>query len=135
MTRSGYPNQLPRRSAVPTPPRSIRVPSQLLFRALNEEIALRQGSLGAGDEHEIDVVCECESRNCAKGLRLALGRYEAVRRFPTRFVMMRGHSSATDERIVADDAGIVVVEKIGPEAQVAIRLDPRRRRSCASRAA
>jgi hypothetical protein len=49
--------------------------------------------------------------------------------------MMRGHSSATDERIVADDAGIVVVEKIGPEAQVAIRLDPRRRRSCASRAA
>jgi hypothetical protein len=136
MTTPGYSDLLPRRSAVPSPPpRSISVPSQLLSRELNEEIALKRGSLGASDEYEIAVVCECECRNCAREFRIPLGRYEAVRRFPTRFVMKPGHTKATNERIVEDGSGFVVIEKIGPEAQVAIRLDPRRRRRPATRAA
>jgi hypothetical protein len=136
MTTPGYPDLLPRRSAAPSPrPRSIGVPSQLLFRELNEEIALKQEPPGASDEREIDVVCECQSRSCAKELRIPLGRYEAVRRFPTRFVMKPGHATAGDERIVEEGSGFVVVEKIGPGARVAIRLDPRRRRRPASQAA
>jgi hypothetical protein len=48
-----------------------------------------------------------------------------VRRFPTRYLSKLDHVAA-DERIVGEDAGYVVVEKIGAAAERAILEDPRR---------
>jgi hypothetical protein len=80
-------------------------------------------------DSEIDIVCECDRRTCSNGLRLSLERYDAVRQFPTRFVMTPGHSHPDDERIVEQHDEFVVVENTGPVAGIAIRLDPRKRQS------
>jgi hypothetical protein len=94
--------------------------SQLLFRQLNEQIR----SIAAGPE--VDVVCECVNGACLERLVLPLDAYEAVRRFPTRFVVKEGHASEDVEREVDGGRGFVVVEKSGVDAEQAILLDPRR---------
>jgi hypothetical protein len=94
--------------------------SQLLFRQLNEQIR----SIAAGPD--LDVVCECVNGACFERLVLPLDAYEAVRRFPTRFVVKDGHVSDDVEREVDGGKGFVVVEKSGVDAEQAIVLDPRR---------
>jgi len=94
--------------------------SQLLFRQLNEQIR----SL-AGPE-PLDVVCECVNRSCFERLILPLEEYEAVRRFPTRFLVKEGHVAVEVEREVDAQDGFVVVEKSGVDAEQAILFDPRR---------
>lgn len=73
-------------------------------------------------------MCECEARDCEVTIRTAVDRHEAVRQFPTRFVMRQGHLDSQEERIVEEARRLVAAEKTGPLAQIAIRLDPRRRR-------
>jgi len=109
----------------PTPSaRRDPVPSQVLFRELNEEIAARDHGVAP----ELEVVCECERRSCTGGVHLSTVEYEAVRRFPTRFIVRSGHAADEGERVVEAHPHYLVVEKVGLSAQVAIRLDPRRRR-------
>jgi len=107
--------------------RTSVVPNELLFREVNEQIYLMRGSVEA--DAELSIICECERRGCVKNLHITVEDYEAVRRFPTRFVIKPGHAGSEHERVVEAKSGFVVVEKAGPAARVAIRLDPRRRRS------
>jgi hypothetical protein len=102
------------------------VPGELLFREVNEQIAIRRCSAG-GELGDLELVCECERVSCARRLHLSLAQYEAVRRFPTRFVLVPGHAALSHDRVVAEFRGFIVVEKTGPTTQLAIRLDPRRR--------
>jgi hypothetical protein len=96
--------------------------SQLAFRQVNE--AIRR--LATNPELEaLDVVCECENGDCAAQISLLLEEYEAVRRFPTRFLVNPNHVGL-DERIVEQTPRYSVVEKIGPGAAAAIRRDPRK---------
>jgi hypothetical protein len=113
-----------RPSSVPRRPPASSVPSQLLFRELNEQIAARLRD-SAGEE-DVQFVCECERRHCDRPVQLSLARYEQIRQFPTRFLTRPGHWRAEEDRVVAEEAGYVIVEKTGPTAQLAIRLDPRR---------
>jgi hypothetical protein len=99
---------------------------QSLFREVNEQILLI--SDGVAGEDRLELVCECANPSCLGTLRIALNDYDDVRRFPTRFIVKPHHASADSERIVAEGSSFVVVEKLGPGAQAAIRLDPRRRR-------
>jgi hypothetical protein len=94
--------------------------SQLLFRELNEQI---RKIAGGGDVH---VVCECVNDACYDRLVVPVDEYEAVRRFPTRFVVKEGHVTDDVERAVESHDGYIVVEKSGPDAEHAILLDPRR---------
>jgi hypothetical protein len=94
--------------------------SQLLFRELNEQI---RKIAGGG---EVDVVCECVNDACFDRLAVPLDEYEAVRRFPTRFLVKEGHVADDVERAVESRGGYVVVEKSGADAEHAIMLDPRR---------
>jgi hypothetical protein len=98
-------------------------PSAVLFRALNEEVARIADSF-AFDE-ELELVCECDRRLCLARISASRDAYEAVRKFPTRFLLKAEHIGA-DDRVVEQMAGYVVVEKIGRSAEGAIRLDPRR---------
>lgn len=116
--------------ATAAPPREP-VPSQLLFRELNEEIAQRRPPR----DEIMDAVCECERRSCTRAVRLSPEEYESIRRFPTRFLMHRGHATDDDERVVEAHEGYDVIEKTGAAALVAIRLDPRRRRLTSGEAA
>jgi len=103
--------------------RSLAVAGSVAFRAVNEQIYLiaeRSPSL-----RRLQLHCECERENCFARLFVAPADYEAIRRFPTRFVIAPEHVSA-DERIVEETHGYVVVEKLGAAAQAAILRDPRR---------
>ena len=111
--------------------RARSVPNQLLFRELNEQIYRRTNTGGAGGG-KIDIVCECEHRTCLQLLTLSLERYEAIRRVPTHFVAKPGHTATDDERIVEQHEEFIVVEKVGPSAPLAVRLDPHRRPSDSS---
>jgi len=97
--------------------------SQLLVRQLNEQIR----SLAGPDA--LDIVCECVNGSCFERLIVSLDEYEAVRRFPTRFVVKEGHVAGDIEREVVRLDGAVVVEKSGPDAEQAILFDPRRYRA------
>jgi hypothetical protein len=50
--------------------------------------------------------------------------YEAVRRKPRQFVVVRGHDSAPD-RIVEEHEGFTVIEKRGEEGRLVEQEDPR----------
>lgn len=99
---------------------SNRTRSQLLCRRLNEQIRSIAG------QEDLCLVCECVSPSCFARVILPLAAYEAVRRFPTRFVVREGHVDAEVERAVESRDGVVVVEKIGADAERAIVFDPRR---------
>jgi hypothetical protein len=98
-------------------------PTSVLFRAVNEQIHLIAESFAV--DEELELFCECNRRNCFARLSVAPADYEAIRRFPTRFLTTPEHVSA-EERIVEKTNGYVVVEKVGPGAKPAILLDPRR---------
>lgn len=97
----------------------------MLTRAWNEQ-TYRAGLARGATSGELELICECEQQPCPRRVRLDVERYELVRQFPTRFVMRPGHEMADDERVVDEQRGYIVVEKTGPSALTAIRLDPRR---------
>lgn len=99
------------------------VRSQSLFRDVNEEIERVSDSFEIADV--LEVVCECGHGECFGHVAVSRDAYEAVRRFPTRFLVRPNHVAA-DERIVEETAGYVVIEKVGAGAEKAIVLDPRR---------
>lgn len=109
-------------------------PNQLLCREVNER-GYAEALLSEGDAEAISFVCECGQRGCDANLRLSGAAYDAVRRFPTRFLLAARHASASDERVVADSGDYLVVEKVGPSARVAITLDPRKRQLAGARLA
>jgi hypothetical protein len=99
---------------------------QALFRDLNEQI--RRIAVSFAVEEPLQLVCECEQGDCLARLSVSLQDYEALRRFPTRFITRADHV-CDDERVIQEMAGCVVVEKIGDGAQLAILLDPRKLRT------
>jgi hypothetical protein len=101
------------------------VRGQVLFRRLNEQIRLLADKFGR--DAEFDLVCECTDGGCFERLTVSSEDYEAIRRFPIRFVVKPGHAADQVERVVEQTARFLVVERIGADAETAIRLDPRRR--------
>ncbi len=79
------------------------------------------------------MLCECGNPGCLERIEVAAADYEAVRRYPIRFIVKPGHIAGEGERIVREASECVVVEKLGPAAGVAVRLDPRRRAQGATR--
>lgn len=99
---------------------------QVLFRDLNEEVRRIADTLDA--DAALELCCECEVGDCSARLSVSHQQYEAVRRFPTRFIVLADHVSP-EERVVEvlSGSGSVVVEKVGVGAQTAILDDPRKR--------
>jgi hypothetical protein len=97
--------------------------NQALFRRVNEEVCRVAMGFAVVDE-ELELLCECEHGDCLARFSIALGDYEAVRRFPTRFLIKPEHVGA-DEQVVAETPGYAVVEKVGRSAVAATVLDPR----------
>ena len=95
--------------------------SRSLFRELNERIVELQRS-----RLFIEFACECSDQQCADPLMLSIDEYEAVRRCPTRFVVVPGHG-APDDVVLAENGRFAIVEARGVAASLAETLDPRSR--------
>lgn len=100
---------------------------QALRREVNERISSLNDQQRIAGLETMDVCCECVQRNCTGRVVMTAAEYEAVRRFPNRFVIKEGHEVARGERVVADATGYVVVEKDGRDGLYAVGTDPRRR--------
>jgi hypothetical protein len=98
---------------------------QVLFRLLNEEIRRIADSFDA--DEALELCCECELGDCFARLHVSHQQYEAVRRFPTRFLVLADHVGP-EERVVEVLSGsrAVVVEKVGAGARTAILGDSRK---------
>ncbi len=93
-----------------------------VFRAANEGI--RDAALRYDVRERVPFVCECAEERCTEILRVSLDEYERVRAHPTRFLHAPGHEEP-HTRVVAEEDGYVVVEKLGAAADVARETDPR----------
>lgn len=102
---------------------------QTLFRAVNERIEGVGEQLDLTDSDQIAIVCECGNARCAELIDLSQADYEHVRRHPTHFFVKLGHDLPDVERIVESKDGFLIVEKFGEGGALAVRHDPRRRRS------
>jgi hypothetical protein len=98
---------------------------QSLFREVNERIA--QLSERAALSERLVFLCECTDQSCTESLMLMLDEYEQVRAVPTHFIVMAGHVVPHGERVVREESGYWVLEKVGEAGSAAERLDPRRR--------
>ena len=103
-------------------PRRAASRSQMMFRQVNEETRRLADN---SELDELQIVCECDHGDCLIQLSVPIDDYEAVRRFPTRF-LVSPHHAGLDERIVHETSAYLAVEKVGPGAAAAIRHDPRR---------
>jgi hypothetical protein len=101
------------------------VRAQALVREVNEQIH-RVSPPSLLEKGLCEILCECVNPDCLSPLEIPTGAYEDVRRFPTRFVVAPTHVAAAFERVVDEGTDYLVVEKIGPAAAIAVRLDPRR---------
>jgi hypothetical protein len=102
---------------------------QTLRREVNEQVRKLGAGLDGSLHDAIDVVCECGYSGCTGRLTMTVADYEAVRRFPTRFLVKAGHEVSEFERVVAESDAYVVVEKVGRGGSYAVGIDPRRRAS------
>jgi hypothetical protein len=90
--------------------------NEVISRSLNEGLA-------RGEDRWPSVVptfiCECSDLSCTQEIALDLERYRTVREDPTHFFVVRGHEHLEIERVIAQEDGYFVVEKIGPGKDVA----------------
>jgi hypothetical protein len=102
------------------------VVQQALRREVNERTRAFVAD-GQGADGTVDVGCECARRSCTGRVAITVAEYEAIRRFPTRFLVKEGHEVNEGERVVGESVGYVVVEKSGRQGLYAVGVDPRRR--------
>jgi hypothetical protein len=94
--------------------------NQSLFREVNEAIE----EVVAGTGNVVQFVCECSDKECVATVKLQLAEYERIRADGTWFFVKTGHNIPEIERIISQDEGYVVVEKIVAEEELEAE-DPR----------
>jgi hypothetical protein len=93
--------------------------NESLFREVNERI-----EDVAGENEAVEFVCECTDKECVSTLVLKLADYERIRSKSTWFFVKTGHNVAEVERVISEEAGYVIVEKlVGTEFSE--EVDPR----------
>lgn len=98
--------------------------NEAALREVNE--AIERGQWPGEEDSRIGFRCECARLGCDQVIELTMGEYEEVRAHPRRFVLVRGHEVAAEDRLVASGADWVVVEKRDLAGTVAEATDPRR---------
>ena len=92
-----------------------------IFREVNERIAEMSERF---DVEEPEIVCECERIGCQERRMLPLDVYERVRAEGRRFLVTPGHENPEFERVVDQEVGWLIVEKIGEAGRLAEEADP-----------
>jgi hypothetical protein len=86
---------------------SLRPPADRLagFREANDRIA------ASAKEGVAIFVCECGSADCFSTIALNVAVYEKIRSSPAWALVVRGHELEDGERVAAEGASFVVVER------------------------
>jgi hypothetical protein len=94
--------------------------NQSLFREINERLKETNDAF-AEVVGTYAIACECADLECMETLEIGPVHYQAVRKNPRRFVVLRGHVYPDVERVVDGPGGTeyVVVEKERLAATVA----------------
>jgi hypothetical protein len=106
----------------------VSVVHQALRREVNEEISDVSVRLHIAESETMDVMCECAHAACTDLISIPLAEYEQVRGFATHFFVKAGHEVSKNERVVSENAGYMVVEKLGDDGSYAASSDPRTQR-------
>lgn len=93
-----------------------------LFRDANARVAATAVSWGLA-EGELEIICECADVDCSEPIVVSSRMYERARSDPTLFLVAQQHVRPDIERVVAEDRGVVLVQKIGEAAEVARETD------------
>jgi hypothetical protein len=113
----------------PTPLRMVRAAqNQALCREVNERIDSLSTAYGV-ELSTRDFICECAATDCTATIRMTVSEYEEVRQDATRFVVLpsEAHVIPDVEEVVSKGDRYWTVSKVGAGAEIAARLDPRRR--------
>ena len=97
--------------------------NESVFRDANERIEARLAELSLS-EGRSPFLCECEDPVCTRPVRLTAAQYEAVRKYPDRFIIASVHPVDSADVVSRHDEFQVIVKR-GAEGAVAARLDPR----------
>lgn len=94
-----------------------------IFRKANEGIGAVAEAQGF--EEGVPFVCECADPACRELIRMGLDEYRTVRDDPRLFLNVPGHQASSQGwgQVVAAHEHYVVVEKVGPAAQVVEQLE------------
>jgi hypothetical protein len=84
--------------------RSLARGRQVVFREVNDQI--HRLAQEWAREGELELVCECADGDCTERVVMAVSDYEALRRFPTRFIVKPGHVTSDAERLTEDRGAI-----------------------------
>ena len=96
--------------------------NEIHFRAVNE----RLDELGeaAPWSKKTDYLCECSDTSCIEIVELTQDEYERVRSRATVFVVVPGHQRPEIEKVIEENEGFMLVEKVVAVEEV-IDEDPR----------
>jgi hypothetical protein len=101
--------------------------NQALFRDVNERIEELTIADAVPTSETWEFLCECADTECVATISLTYDEYEAVRRTPTRFVVRPDHVYPEIERVIEENGGYVIVEKVGEGGKITAARDPRAR--------
>jgi hypothetical protein len=82
---------------------------QSAFAEANDRIRARAEEWGF--RAAVPFLCECSKLSCTETMQLSLATYRRARERSHAFIVLAGHDDPQVERIVADGAGFVLVEK------------------------
>jgi hypothetical protein len=100
--------------------------NEVRFRAANERIE-DAGERFGFTESPMPFICECGRATCVVVIRATIPQYEEVRADARHFMCAPGHeiTGSGIGRVVREESGFVVVEKLDGAADVAEATDPR----------
>lgn len=99
--------------------------NEIVFREVNERLR-ELGETFSLVSELAEFVCECGNTSCTARIQMPLVEYERVRSDGKWFVVVKGHEVPEYERVISEDDGYAIVEKLpGGPARLAIRDDPR----------
>jgi hypothetical protein len=84
--------------------------NQRLFRTANERLDERTEAY-SGTNPLVPFLCECADDTCLGRVELTHRQYQEIRSHPERYVIVRGHTTIENERIIEQHDSFQVVEK------------------------
>lgn len=95
--------------------------NQALFGEVNDRIHELAGAM-RGWHTTLEIICECSDETCTEFISLAIGDYQPVREYASRFLIRPGHEIPEIERVVFTSDEYAIVEKV--ETREATKHDP-----------
>jgi hypothetical protein len=84
--------------------------NQKLFRKANERFEQRVEEYSR-DGISAPFLCECADETCLGRVELTLAEYEEIRQGTGRYVILPGHPTIENERVIDDRGEFQIVEK------------------------